>query len=84
MVLLTLLDTVRDVVGVVRGILGGITGVVAGVLGGVTDIARLAQDKNNTPWGDVGTGVKASKNITDKIALLGNIIHVTDFRFRVT
>jgi hypothetical protein len=64
------LDTVGDAVGVVGGILGEFT-----------DIARLAQDKNTIPWDYVGAGVKATKIVTDKIPILGNIMDITDFAF---
>jgi hypothetical protein len=68
--LINTLDTIGDTVGV-----------VGGVLGCITDIARLAQDKNSTPWDYVGADVKTAKNVTDKIPILGNIMYITDFAF---
>jgi hypothetical protein len=50
-------------------------------LGGVADIARLAQDKNSTPWDYVEAGVKAAKNVTENIPILKNIMHIADFAF---
>jgi hypothetical protein len=61
--------------------IGNTVGVVGGVLGGVADIARLAQDKNTTPWDYVGAGVKAAKNVTENIPILKNIMHVADLGF---
>jgi hypothetical protein len=86
----TKFETIGNAIGKVAGdksviglldTLGKGAGVVAGVLGGVTDIARLAQDKNSTPWDYVGVGVKAVKNVTENIPILKNITHVVDFAF---
>jgi hypothetical protein len=60
---------------------GNAVGVVGGILGGIIDIARLAENKNSIPWDYVGAGVKTAKNVTDKIPILGNIMHITDFAF---
>jgi hypothetical protein len=78
----TKFETIGNAIGKVAGnkgiidtldTIGDTVGVVGSVLGGITNIARLAQDKNSTPWDYVGEGVKAAKNLTDKIPILGNI-----------
>jgi hypothetical protein len=61
--------------------IGDTAGFVGCVLESITDIGKLAQDKNNTPWNYFGADVKAAKNVTDKIPILDNIMHITDFSF---
>jgi hypothetical protein len=70
----------KRVIDVVDTVGDGI-GVVSCIFGSVTDITRLAQDQNITRWDYIGAGVKATKNVTDKIPVLGNIMHITDFSF---